>query len=287
MLLAATALLLLVGVIQLLIPGDFRPGFLDRASASFCSFINLDRIGCPLLAVLLATHLRPVVGRARLITLVALIEYAVSAFFGVIFGLPGASRTPPVTRPGWRSTVCWAARRTSVVFGVAAYAVFRVVAGASTRRRSRAPARRSTASRAPYGQPSTPAVWPAAYHVRPADPYGQPGGYGQPGPGALRPAGRSSGVRPAVRRRRTAADHDPAVPARGGLRRQPGTGSRAHGQPGFAAAGATRAGYQQAPRLTAGRPPSRPRRSAHPRPPPDVRGTAAPTPATDDPASAA
>jgi hypothetical protein len=149
-LLGATALLLLVGVIELLIPGDTRGSFLDRASGSFGNFISLDRIGFPLLAVLLANHIRPALGRARLITLVALVEYAVAAFFGVLFGLLiGFANTA-----GDSALVAFESLLVEVaytgVLGVSAYAVFR--------------------------------VWQGMYQVpKPSNPpgtYGQPAGYG-------------------------------------------------------------------------------------------------------------
>lgn len=87
-LLGATAVFLFVALIDLIIPVDFdNNDFSDRSANSFGRFVNLTIVGLPLLAVLLANHVRPAVGRAKLITLVALLEYAVAAFFGVIFGL--------------------------------------------------------------------------------------------------------------------------------------------------------------------------------------------------------
>ncbi|GAA4680563.1 hypothetical protein [Phytohabitans rumicis] len=85
-LLGATAVVLFVAVLNLIPTGEFE-GFTDRARDSFDNFVNLGTIGLPFLAVLLANHVQPVLSRAKLITMVALIEYAVMAFFGVIFGL--------------------------------------------------------------------------------------------------------------------------------------------------------------------------------------------------------
>jgi hypothetical protein len=85
-LLGATAVVLFVAVLNLIPTGEFE-GFTDRARDSFDNFVNLGTIGLPFLAVLLANHVQPVLGRAKLITMIALIEYAVMAFFGVIFGL--------------------------------------------------------------------------------------------------------------------------------------------------------------------------------------------------------
>ena len=150
-LLGATALLLLVAVIRLLIPGDARPDFLDRASGSFYDFIGLDRILFPFLAVLLATHLRPAVGRARVITLVALIEYGVAAFFG------------------------------AGVLAIAAYAVFRIWQGVYY-------VPKPKPQPGMYGQPTQP-TQPGGYgqYGYGQQPYGPPPGqqqpYGQPGYG--------------------------------------------------------------------------------------------------------
>ncbi|MEJ3741906.1 hypothetical protein WEI85_01210 [Actinomycetes bacterium KLBMP 9797] len=87
-LLGATAVFLFVALLDLLIPAEFANNdFTSRSAGSFDGFVNLTTIGLPLLAVLLANHIEPAVGRAKLITLVALIEYAVAAFFAIIFGL--------------------------------------------------------------------------------------------------------------------------------------------------------------------------------------------------------
>lgn len=87
-LLGATAVFLFVALLDLLIPAEFANNdFTSRSASSFGSFVNLTTIGLPLVAVLLANHVQPAVGRAKLITLVALIEYAVAALFAVIFGL--------------------------------------------------------------------------------------------------------------------------------------------------------------------------------------------------------
>jgi hypothetical protein len=85
-LLGATAVLLFVAILDLIPSGDFE-SWTGNAAGSFDGFVNLVTIGLPFLAVLLANHIQPVLGRAKMITLVALIEYAVAAFFGVIFGL--------------------------------------------------------------------------------------------------------------------------------------------------------------------------------------------------------
>ncbi|MEV4618925.1 hypothetical protein AB0J74_09505 [Asanoa sp. NPDC049573] len=83
-LVGANAVLLFVGLIDLLVPYSANVGFSSRAGGSFFDFAGIEAIVLPLLAVLLATHLKPAVPRAKLVTQVALVEYAVSAVFGVI-----------------------------------------------------------------------------------------------------------------------------------------------------------------------------------------------------------
>ncbi|GAA1878859.1 hypothetical protein [Asanoa iriomotensis] len=83
-LVGANAVLLFVGLIDLLVPYSANVGFSSRAGGSFFDFVGIEAIVLPLLAVLLATHFKPPVPRAKLVTQVALAEYAVSAVFGVI-----------------------------------------------------------------------------------------------------------------------------------------------------------------------------------------------------------
>ena len=83
-LVGANAVLLFVGLIDLFIPYSSNIGFSSRAGGSFFDFVGIEAIVLPLLAVLLATHIKPAVPRAKLITQAALVEYAVSAVFGVI-----------------------------------------------------------------------------------------------------------------------------------------------------------------------------------------------------------
>ena len=85
-LLGANAIFLFLGVTGLLLVVDrWADDFGLRSERMFNVFVGgLIPVGFPLLAMLLATHVRSVLGRARLITLVAVIEYGVSAFFGAI-----------------------------------------------------------------------------------------------------------------------------------------------------------------------------------------------------------
>ena len=84
-LVAATAVLLFVAIIHL-IPSGSGPDFGTRSMESFYSFIGVPTIAFPLAAVLLSLLVRPQHPKARLIVLVALGEYAVAAFFGLLFG---------------------------------------------------------------------------------------------------------------------------------------------------------------------------------------------------------
>ncbi len=151
-LLGANAILLFVGLIRLLTP---QGTMTERADGSFSAFIGLEAIVLPVLAVLLATHVAPVVSRAKLITQVALGEYAASAVLGgltlliwVVGRLAEAQILAAFT--GLLSRAAWMA-----LFGVAGYVVW--------------------------------AVWQRLYHVPRPKP--QPGVYGTPQPGWPQPGG--------------------------------------------------------------------------------------------------
>lgn len=73
-LLGANGLLLFVGLLRLM----------TSAASAADTFTGIEVVVLPLLAVLLATHLHPVLPRAKLITQVALGQYAFSAFFGAL-----------------------------------------------------------------------------------------------------------------------------------------------------------------------------------------------------------
>jgi hypothetical protein len=83
---------LLISVERFLIPRekvDPPPGFGERARASFDDFAGLAPILLPLVAVLLVTHIAPVVAEAKLLLVAALSEYALSASFAVIAFVAG------------------------------------------------------------------------------------------------------------------------------------------------------------------------------------------------------
>ncbi|MEU5783609.1 hypothetical protein [Micromonospora lupini] len=147
-LLGANAVFLFVGLLRLVSPNDYR-GFTDRAGDQFFSFIGVEAVALPLLAVLLATHVAPVLPKAKLITQVALGEYAFSAVLGTLTMLVWTvgrlveaeildALLGILTRFAWL-----------VIFAVAAWVVF--------------------------------TIWRAFYYVPKPKP--QPGVYGQPQPG--------------------------------------------------------------------------------------------------------
>ncbi len=122
-LVAAPAVWLFVAVIQL-IPSGVGQDFLTRVQNSFFNFVNIELVVLPLAAVLLATMIQPMHKHAKLITIAALAEYAVAAFFAIIFGFLIAL----VKIADWSARaafeqllirVAWLA-----VFAAAAYAVF-------------------------------------------------------------------------------------------------------------------------------------------------------------------
>jgi hypothetical protein len=81
------ALFLFFRFFQWILPGG--GGLSDRSAHA--GFADLFVMAMPVLAVLLAVHVQPMLASARLIATIALIEYAVSLFFGVItllIGLP-------------------------------------------------------------------------------------------------------------------------------------------------------------------------------------------------------
>ncbi|MEV4625631.1 hypothetical protein AB0J90_05000 [Micromonospora sp. NPDC049523] len=148
-LVGANALLLFVAVINLLIPRGEGDEFTRRAGSSFGDFVGLTAILLPLLAVLLATHLQPVVAQAKLVTQVALVEYAVSALFGalaVLAWLVGVLADGEFRQAftGLLTQIAFLA-----IFAVAAFLVFK--------------------------------VWRTFYYVPKPKPQPQPGYYGQPG----------------------------------------------------------------------------------------------------------
>jgi hypothetical protein len=176
-LVGANALLLFVGLINLAIPASPGDTFTRRAGSSVFDFAGVTAIVLPLLAVLLATHLRPVVSRAKLITLAAVAEYAVSAVlavFALLAWLLG-SLVDAAFRLAFTGLLVRVAYL--AMFAVAAFAVFKVWRTLYYVPRAKPPAG-SHGQPQPYGQPGYPQQ--PGYPGQPG--YPQQGGYpGQPG----------------------------------------------------------------------------------------------------------
>jgi len=180
-LVAAPAIWLFVAVVRL-IPSGVGQDFLTRVQNSFYSFVNLELLVLPLAAVLLATVVQPMHKHAKLITIVALVEYAVAGFFAVVFGFLIAL----VKISGWSARVAfeeflvraaWLA-----VFGAAAYAVFLIWRNLFYTPKPKTPpgmyGQPQQWQQQPYGQPG--------YQQQPGFP--PPAGYGPPGPAQQQPA---------------------------------------------------------------------------------------------------
>ena len=182
---AAPAVWLFVAIIRL-IPSGVGQDFLTRVQNSFYSFVNVELIALPLAAVLLATAVQPAHKNAKLITIVALVEYAVAGFFAIIFGFLIAL----VKISGFSIRVAfeellvraaWLA-----VFAAVAYAVFLIWRNLYFTPKPKAPP-------GMYGQPpqqqwgQQPGYAPPGYQPGP----GQPGP-GQPGPAAYPPPGQAA-----------------------------------------------------------------------------------------------
>ncbi|WP_433652672.1 hypothetical protein ACQP2C_10345 [Micromonospora zamorensis] len=195
-LLGANAVFLFVGLLRLIVPNDYS-SFTGRAGSAFYAFIGVEAVVLPLLAVLLATHVSPVLPKAKLITQVALVEYAVSALFGTLTMLiwtVGRLAEAEILDAllGVLTRFAW-----MVIFAVAAWVVYTVW-------RAHYYVPRPKPQPGVYGQaqpgwPQQQGGWPAQGQPGgqpqggwPAP--GQPGGYPQPGqPGGYPQAGQPGG----------------------------------------------------------------------------------------------
>ncbi|MFG2053504.1 hypothetical protein ACGFI9_05655 [Micromonospora sp. NPDC048930] len=176
-LLGANAVLLFVGLLRLLVPMDDYSTFTGRASSTFFVFIGLESAALPLLAVLLATHVSPVLPRAKLITQAALGEYAFAALFGALTFLIAlfGRLTDGEVLDAFLSMlirVAWLA-----IFAIAAFVVFHI-----WRRLYYVP--KPKPQPGVYGQPQP--GWPQQAGGYP----GQPGAYPAPGQGGYAPGGQ-------------------------------------------------------------------------------------------------
>ena len=170
-LVGATAVLLFVALIRL-IPSSTQ-GYSFRTQDSFYGFVNVETVFFPLGAVLLALLVQPRHPKAQLIVVAAVVEYAVAAFFGVIFGLVigvinhagnNGARTAfeeLLVRLAWLG-----------LLAVAGYAAFQIWRGMFH-------VPRPKPQPGVYGQP--PQYNPAAYPGQPGFAQGQPGYPPQPG----------------------------------------------------------------------------------------------------------
>ncbi|MFF5230345.1 hypothetical protein [Dactylosporangium sp. NPDC000521] len=157
-LLGATAAYLLAGFISLLTSLDNN--VLLNAGGTFGRFVNLQTILLPVLAVLVATHIDPVVPKAKVIVLVGLVEYGVAALFGLILllaSLIGDLDTESGLRATSALTIFLTRLADLALLGLVFFLVIRVYLGA-------------------YAPPK-PA--PGVYG-QPAYPYGQQPGYQHP-----------------------------------------------------------------------------------------------------------
>ena len=227
----APAVMLFVAFIRLIPAGDGEQ-FVSRTQNSFYDFVNVATIFFPLAAVLLALLVTPPHPKAKVITVVALVEYGVAAFFGVVFGiLVGLIQVGRFSvRAAFEELLVRAAWLT--LFALAALAVYRIWRGLFH-------VPRPVAQPGVYGQPQygVPGTYPGqpgygpppgTYGGQPQPQSGQPGP-GQPGFGQAQP-----GFGP--------AQPGQGQPGHGGFSQaQPGQGQPGHGgfgqaqtgQPGF------------------------------------------------------
>jgi hypothetical protein len=172
-LLGVTAVLLFVGIIEL-IPGVDGDLFATRSIASFGNFVSVETIGLPLLAVLLVTVATPGHPQGKLVTLIALIEYAVAAFFALVFGVLIAliNMLDYNGRATFEALLERGARL--AVLGVAGFVVLQIF-----RKLFFVP--RPAAQPGMYGQPQYAQQQQYGQPGQLQQQYGQPQGYPQPG----------------------------------------------------------------------------------------------------------
>ena len=177
-LVGAPALLLFVAVIRLIPDGENQFGY--RTQDSFYGFVNTATVFMPLAAVLLALLVQPRHPKAQLITLVALVEYAVMGFFGVLFGLliglinHASNNGARIAFEELLVRAAWLG-----VFAVAAYAVFRLWQGLFHVAKPKAPP--GVYGQPAYGQPGTYPGQPGYGPPPQGQPGYAPGGYPPPG----------------------------------------------------------------------------------------------------------
>lgn len=169
-LVGVNALLLFVALIRFLVPLSEYSTWTDRALGIFDDFAGPYAAGLPVLAVLLAVYARPMAPKAKIITLMALIEYGFAALFGLITFLTATIGLLTIQQVGLGLLGALARLGYLAVLAIAALVVFRIW------QKLFQPAKPQPGL---YGQPT----YPQGYPQQPG--YGQPGypaaGYGQPG----------------------------------------------------------------------------------------------------------
>jgi hypothetical protein len=216
-LVGATAVMLFVAVVRL-IPSGVGQDFGSRAQDSFYSYVNVPTIFFPLAAVLLSLLVRPRHPKAKLITVIAVVEYGVAGAFAIVFGiLIGliniASFSVRTAFEELLVRVAWLA-----VFAVAAFATYQI-----WRHLFYTP--KPKPQPGVYGHPQYGV--PGAYPGQPG--YGQPGQPGPPGhPGQPGPLGHAG---PAGYPGQPPQPGQPGQPGHPGQPAPAGYGRPAYGQP--------------------------------------------------------
>lgn len=266
-LLAVVALFLLLALADLVLVVDgWADQFTSRSNLLFGSFVSIETIGLPVLAVLLATHYRPLVSKARTITVLALVEYCVAAVFGLLTAFAAfigtLSRTDTVDD---NDAIRNAAERLLTRFGglallaVALLVVFRVYQGMFSAPKPVAPYGYQAGYPQPYGQPGYPQAYGQPGYPQPGYPaqpaVGQPGAV--PVPGAVPAPTAAPGVAP---------QQGYPAPGYGYGPGQPGSPASQPGQPaypaGYPAGGYPAAGYPGAQPQGYGAPAAQPAQPA-------------------------
>jgi len=287
-LLAVNGLLLLIGLLSLLtgLASDLPDSFKGRAEVEFDTFAGLVPVLLPLAAVAL-TAVVAATARARLVLLLTLVEYGVSALFALVclfaaFVLE-LGRTYSLSLVdafgALFGRLAWLA-----LLGVAGFLVVRLMQRVYTAPK---PVRVAPAGYPGYPQPGYPGGYgqPAAGYPQPQPPAGYPGaaptgypqapyppvaaepsgqypryqgGYGQPGYG--QPAQADPYAQPTApfAAQPTSAQPTSAQPASGQpAYGQPTSGQPAYGQPGYGQPGYGQPGYgQPEPPTAASAPPA-------------------------------
>lgn len=169
-LLGVAGAFLLAGLLSLL--STLASQFLGNAGGSFSQFVSLQTAALPVLAVLLATHVDPVVPKAKTIVLVALVEYAVAALFGLVMllaSLIGDLRPETSLSAGVALSIFLTRLGGLALVGLGLFLVIRVYLGAY------APPKPSPGV---YGQPAYP-YGQQGYQYPPQQQYAQHPGYQQ------------------------------------------------------------------------------------------------------------